>query len=85
MAQGFVNQVANSVPGMEVVAISNRHLGKAVACYEYGNVHGAVLAEDQDSLDALVASGTPAVTEDPLLLTRSEQIDCLIDMASTSC
>lgn len=80
MAQGFVNQVAHSVPGMEVVAICNRTVSKAAGVYEYAAAKPAVHVTDAAGLSAAIGSGTPAVTDDPFLLTRCEQIDCLVDM-----
>ncbi len=80
MAKGFVNQVAHSVPGMSVVAICNRSTDKAVAAYDYAEVKGAVIVASLGELEAAIAAGMPAVTDDPTLLTRSEQIDCLVDM-----
>ncbi len=80
MAKGFVNQVAHSVPGMSVVAICNRSTDKAVAAYDYAEVKGAVTVASLGELESAIAAGTAAVTDDPTLLTRSEQIDCLVDM-----
>ena len=80
MAKGFVNQVAHSVPGMRVVAICNRTPAKGHAAYEYAEVKGAVTVSDAGALESAIATGTPAVTDDPFLLTRSEQFDCLVDL-----
>jgi predicted homoserine dehydrogenase-like protein len=80
MAKGFVNQVAHSVPGMQIVAICNRSVDKAFAAYEYADVKGSVAVSTLAELDSAIASSTPAVTDDPTLLTRAEQIDCLVDM-----
>ncbi len=79
MAKGFVNQVAHSVPGMRVVAICNRSVDKAVAAYEYAG-QDARVSDDAAEFAATVAAGGRAVTSDPTLLTRSEHIDCLVDL-----
>jgi len=80
MAKGFVNQVAHSVPGMRIVAICNRTVDKAIAAYAYSGQNDALVVSTAVGLADAVSSGTPAVTDDPFLLTRSEQIDCLVDL-----
>ncbi|MEY4230460.1 MAG: hypothetical protein RLZZ362_1309 [Actinomycetota bacterium] len=80
MAKGFVNQVAHSVPGMSIVAICNRSTEKGVAAYAYAGQLDAVVVDSASALDAAIAAGRPAVTDDPMLLTRTDQIDCLVDL-----
>jgi predicted homoserine dehydrogenase-like protein len=80
MAKGFVNQVAHSVPGMRVVAICNRTPEKAQDAFDYADVKDSIVVDSLAGMEASIAAGTPAVTDDPTLLTRSEQIDCLVDM-----
>ena len=79
MGRGLVNQITHSVPGERMAAIFNRHVDKAVAAYQYAGVE-PVVAETQAQLDDAIRSGTPVVTDDPFLLCRSEQIDCLVDV-----
>lgn len=79
MAKGFVNQVAHSVPGMEIVAICNRSVDKATAAYAYAGQASTPVSSAGELADAIAAK-RPAVTDDPMLLTRSEQIDCLVDL-----
>ena len=62
MAQGLTNTVANSVPGMRVVAISNRHLERAQHVYRYSGLEPHE-ARTQDEMDALIEAGRAAVTE----------------------
>jgi predicted homoserine dehydrogenase-like protein len=81
MARGFVNQVTNAVPGMVVAAISNRTVGRAVDAFRFaGASTPAVVVDNLAALDAAVAAGRPAVTDNPVLLAQCEQIDCLIDI-----
>ncbi|MCP9778599.1 MULTISPECIES: NAD(P)H-dependent oxidoreductase [unclassified Cyanobium] len=80
MARGFVAQVSELVPGMEVVAIANRTLQKAADAYGFAGRGGAVAVSNLAELDRAIAAGTPAITDDPSLLARSAGIDCLIDM-----
>jgi predicted homoserine dehydrogenase-like protein len=80
MAKGFVAQVTALVPGMDVVAISNRTLQRAADAYAYAGRGEAEAVDSLAALDQGIAAGRPVITDDPDLLTRSAGIDCLIDM-----
>lgn len=80
MARGFVAQVTALVPGMEVVAIANRTLQRAADAYGFAGRVDAVSVQNLNALDRAMASGQPAITDDPELLCRSAAIDCLIDI-----
>jgi len=79
MGAGLTNQIVNSVKGMRLVAISNRHVDKAVRAYTEAGAEPAVVTT-QGTLEDAVRKGRPAVTEDEMLLCRSEQIEILIDV-----
>jgi predicted homoserine dehydrogenase-like protein len=79
MGRGLINQIAHSVPGERMVAVFNRHIDKAVKAYQYAGQE-PVVVETQSQLEEAIHAGKPAVTDDPFLLTRSEQIDCLVDV-----
>jgi len=80
MAHGVTNQITNSVPGMRVVAIYNRRVERAIDCYKYATDSAEpVVAETQSQLDGAIRSLKPVVTEDVMLLARSEQIDVLLE------
>jgi predicted homoserine dehydrogenase-like protein len=79
MGRGLLNQIVNSVPGERMVAVYNRHVEKAVDAYRYGGLEPQIVAS-QDDLEDAITRGKPAVTDDWTLLTRSTQIDALIDV-----
>ena len=79
MVQGLTNQIVNSVPGMRVVAIQNRHLEKALHVYRYAGLENPVEVHTQGDMEDAIREGRPAVTEDPLLVTRSAQVDVLVE------
>jgi len=79
MCQGLANQIANSVPGMRLAAISNRRPERALNVLAYAGFEGAKLSGSQSALDETIRSGKPAATEDALLLARSPEIDVLVD------
>src|SRR5262249_46364834 len=79
MCQGLTNQIVNSVPGMRVVAISNRKVQRALDVYRYSGVHDVVIAETQQQLDSALESDRAAVTEDALLMARADLVDVIVD------
>ncbi len=80
MGRGIANQIANSVPGMELVAISNRNLNAAKRAYSEAGIENFQVANTVTELEAAIASGGYAVTEDAMLLCRAEGIDALIEV-----
>jgi predicted homoserine dehydrogenase-like protein len=78
MAQGLSNQIVNSVPGMRVVAVYNRHLPKAINTSRYAGLE-PVEANSQSALDRTIESGRTAVTEDAFLIARSPHVDVIVE------
>lgn len=83
MGQGLTNQIVNSVPGMRMVAVYNRHIKRAFHVYEYSGLKDIVTATTQQQLDDAIRAGKPVVTEDPFLLARSEHVDILVDVTGS--
>jgi predicted homoserine dehydrogenase-like protein len=83
MGQGLTNQITNSVPGMRMVAVQNRHPEKAFHVYRYSGINDIVEATSQTQVDEAIRSGKAVVTEDPLLLARSEHVDVLVDVTGS--
>lgn len=81
MAKGLAHQIVNFTPGIEVTAIYNRTLSKAVDAYRFAADDLEPLsATSQKSFNAAVSAGSPVVTDDPFHLTRCPQIDVLVDL-----
>jgi predicted homoserine dehydrogenase-like protein len=83
MCQGLTNQIVNSVPGMRVVAISNRRPERAVAVFKYAGCEDVVLAESQLKFDDAAEHARPVATGDPMLLARSPHIEILVDVTGS--
>lgn len=83
MAQGLANTIVNSVPGMQVAAIYGRRLERATEVYAYAGLEDSVVATTQGELEDAVRAGRPVVTDDAVLLCRSEQIDALVDVTGS--
>jgi predicted homoserine dehydrogenase-like protein len=77
--RALLNQIVNTTPGERMAAVYNRHLDKAVEAYRYGGLE-PVVARDQGELEDAIAKGTPVATDDWTLLTRSDQLDALVDV-----
>ena len=54
MGQGLTNQIVNSVPGMRMSAVYNRHPDRAVGVYRYAGMNDASVCTTQASLDAAI-------------------------------
>ena len=82
MCQGLTNQIVHSIPGMRVVAISNRRVDRAVDVFKYAGCDGVVVTESQHTFDAAARRG-PVATDNPMLLARSESIDVVVDVTGS--
>ncbi|BAZ41166.1 putative NAD(P)-dependent oxidoreductase [Calothrix sp. NIES-4101] len=80
MGRGIANQIANSVPGMELVAISNRNLDAAKRAYTEAGITAFKTISTVADLENAIAQKQYAVTEDAMLLCRAEGIDALIEV-----
>jgi predicted homoserine dehydrogenase-like protein len=79
MARGIANQIVNSVPGMELVAIANRTISNAQRAYrEAGREFARVTTVGQ--LQDAIRADKSAVTEDPMLLTDAQDVDCILEV-----
>jgi predicted homoserine dehydrogenase-like protein len=82
MSQGLTNQIVNSVPGMTVVAISNRRAERARDVFRYSGLD-STFVETQASFDEVIARGGAAYTDDPFLLCRSEHVDVVCELTGS--
>ncbi|MEH1907132.1 MAG: Gfo/Idh/MocA family oxidoreductase [Nostoc sp.] len=80
MGRGIANQIVNSVPGMELVAISNRKIEAAKQAYSEAGIEEIQVVATVSELEDAIANGKYAVTEDAKLLCRAEGIDALIEV-----
>lgn len=80
MARGVANQIVNSVPGMELVAIANRTVDNAARAWREAGVGTFREASTLGELQDLLTTRTPAITCDALLLCEAQGIDVLIEV-----
>lgn len=80
MGRGIANQIINSVPGMELVGISNRTLESAKRAYVEAGAEQVQVVSTVSGLEEAIAQGQFAVTEDAMLLTQAPSIDAVIEV-----
>lgn len=77
--RGLANQIINSTPGMELVAIANRTEAKGVRAYEEAGATAAVV-DSRAALERSIREGRPAVIGDALELVAADGVDCVVDV-----
>ncbi len=81
MASGVLLQINTVHQGtIRVVAIANRTPSKAVAAYAAAGQPGAALCDSAAALARAIAAGQAAVTEDPMLVATSPEVDVLLEV-----
>ncbi|MGI8739283.1 MAG: NAD(P)H-dependent oxidoreductase [Gammaproteobacteria bacterium] len=80
MARGIALQILNYVPGMDLVAISNRSLPGAKRAYAEAGQPDVEVVESVAQLDKAISTGRYAVTEDAMLLCRTGMVDAVIEV-----
>jgi predicted homoserine dehydrogenase-like protein len=68
---------------MRMVAAYSRRGQRAIDMFAYAGREDAVAATTQGQVEDAIAAGKPVVTEDIFLLTRSPQIDVLVDVTGS--
>jgi predicted homoserine dehydrogenase-like protein len=79
MAQGLTNQIVNSAPGMRLVAVYSRQLKKGFHVFNYSGLENVVSAGKQAQLEDAIRARKPVITEDAMLIARSENVDVIVD------
>ena len=80
MGRGVALQILNFVQGMELVAISNRHLDGAKRAYLEAGIEEIRTVETVTKLEDAIAQNRYAITEDAMLLCQAEGIDAVIEV-----
>jgi predicted homoserine dehydrogenase-like protein len=83
MGRGIARQIVQATPGMELVAIANRHVEGAARAYEEAGVGAPRQVDDARALDRTVALGGVAVTDDPSALCTSDAVEAVIEVTGT--
>lgn len=80
IGRGIALQIAQAVPGMELVAIANRRVERAEDAYRAAGQDRVTVVDDPEGLAAAMDRGEPAVTDDPSLLCAAEGVDAVLEV-----
>jgi predicted homoserine dehydrogenase-like protein len=80
MGRGIANQILNSVPGMRLVAISNRSISEAKRAYAEAGAEDVKEVSTVSELEDTIAKGQYAITDDAMLLCKADGIDALVEV-----
>ena len=83
MGKPIALQISKYTKGMRLAAIANRHTNKAERAYEDAGIGDVTVACTQHELDSAIKGKKYVVTEDPLLLARSSEIDIILEVTGT--
>jgi predicted homoserine dehydrogenase-like protein len=79
MARGIALQILTAMPGIRLVAISNRDVSKAEGAYAAAGVSSVARVGSAAELDRAIESGRYAVTDDPHLLCAAGRVEAVIE------
>ncbi|MBW4467443.1 MAG: Gfo/Idh/MocA family oxidoreductase [Pegethrix bostrychoides GSE-TBD4-15B] len=80
MGRGIANQIVNSVPGMELVAVFTRNIEDAQRAYNEAGITDLRVVNTVADLEASIRQGQYAITDDAMLLCRAAGIDALVEV-----
>lgn len=80
MGRGVALNILNHVPGMDIVAISNRHIEGAERAYREAGVNDAARVSTVSALEDQIHRGKRAVTDDARLLCQADGIDAILEV-----
>ena len=77
--KGFALQLLSNLPGLRLVAISNRTIGEAEEAYRGAGVNDFKHVTSVDQLEHAIAQNQHTVTSDPSLLCTAPGVDCVVE------
>jgi predicted homoserine dehydrogenase-like protein len=83
IGRALAYQITNIVPGMRLVAISNRTLAHAERAFREAGAGPARVVDDPGGLAAALEQGVPAITSEPGLLCAAPGIDVVFESTGT--
>jgi predicted homoserine dehydrogenase-like protein len=83
MGRGITLQMCNSVLGMRLAAIANRHLEGARRAYLEAGVESICFVESVTRLEEAIDRNEYAITDDAWLLCRADNLDLIIEVTGT--
>ncbi len=80
MGRGIALQIISSVPGMELVAISSRHLDQAKRAYLEAGINEPKIVETPSQLEDAIYQRHHSITKDAMILCEADGIDAIIEV-----
>lgn len=82
MGQGVALQILSAVPGIRLCAIANRNVAKASHCFTQAGIEARQVGSQRE-MDAAIAAGVHAVTDDADLVARASGLDAIIEVTGS--
>lgn len=79
MARGIALQIITAMPGIRLVGISNRTLDQAERAYRESGIDDFVRVDSTTQLEGAIKRNQYAVTDDPMILCESGQVEAVIE------
>jgi len=76
-------QLGTPAPGIRLVAIANRTVARAERAFREAGIQQWRRAETTREAETAIAGSVPVLADDPLVLTRCDAIDVLIEVTGT--
>src|SRR5262252_3244135 len=76
-------QLGTPVPGMRLAGIANRTVAHAERAFREAGIRSWKAVTSAAEADMHIAGGTPVITDDAQVLTRSREIDIIIEVTGT--
>ena len=76
-------QLGTPVPGMRLVALANRTVEHGARAFREAGITEWRHAMSRPEAESSIARGVPVLTDDPMMLTRCEGIDILVEVTGT--
>ena len=83
MGRGIALQILNSMPGMRLVAISNRHPEAAKRIYAEAGAKSVTAVDSVAQLEAALEREEYAVTDNPVILCEARGIDAILEVTGS--
>lgn len=83
ISRGLANHIVNTMAGMRLVGVYNRHAQRASDLCHYAGLNDVVSPSRQDEVDFAIRQGKVVATEDAFLLARSPEVDILVDVTGS--
>src|ERR671919_1248918 len=83
MGRGIALQILNTIPGMRLVAISNRHVEAAKRVYAEAGAKFVASVDSVAGLEQALAREEYAVTDDPMILCEAKGIEAILEVTGS--